>query len=279
MKFLIMKTTMLLAFVMIIHSQAEPIHSRTYAQDGHRYNEAPLYSVTDLGLGSVTRFREGYQLQSNPDGHTYGLSNSDGSITYAFDKSPVTPINERTDLGVHQSYRLLTMQIGSNKVGYVYDQSYADGAMNAPTSVPWSNGWDTPPGISPVSDMNRGGQIVGRGTSDKGRGGMDYFLKDDGSYAAFSDLKGNSHGWGAANADNLNNYIPDIPGATLTWALKIDDQGRILTRGSNAHNYLLTPVELGPAATVPEPTALITFTLISLIIGFRARCLKPFDGR
>ena len=99
---------------------------------------------------------------------------------------------------------------------------------------------------------------------------MSLFYKAGGSYAAFSDVNGQSHGFDAPVVDNLNTYIAPIPGVTLTSAVKIDDLGRILTRGSDGHDYLLTPDALGPAATVPEPTTLMMLGLVGTTIAFRS---------
>src|ERR1700733_6501040 len=75
---------------------------------------APLYSVTDLG--------QGYTLESNASGQDYGVANSNGSIVYAFDKSPVTTIDERINGGDHsESFTVFTMENGQFRVGYGYD--------------------------------------------------------------------------------------------------------------------------------------------------------------
>jgi hypothetical protein len=230
-----------------------------------RAEGSTLYSTTDLGPG--------YQLQADAGGRVHGVANSDGSVVYAFDKSPVTPISERIDGGSHAySFTQYTMENGPFKVGYSYD--YGGGlsgtqhyAINYPTFEPWSNGWFVSPGISPVSDINSRGQVVGNSLYWNG-----------GSYAAFSDVNAQSHGFGAAVADNLNTYIATIPGVSLTSAMKIDDLGRIVALGSDGHDYLLTPVGLGPASTVPEPTALMMLGLAGAAVGSRSIRRKSWPG-
>jgi PEP-CTERM motif len=214
-----------------------------------------LYSATDLGAG--------YTLESNSGGQDYGVANSDGSVVYAFDKSPVTTIDDRIDGGAHAySYTEFTMQNGQYRAGYNFD--YGGGltfGIYYPTFEAWSNGWYLPQGSSPVSDINSHGQVVG----------MSQIYGTSEYYAAFSDVNGQSHGFGAETVDNLNNYIQTIPGVTLTSAVKIDDLGRIIAVGSNGDDYLLTPLALGPPATAPEPTALALLAVGSAGLAIRRR--------
>ena len=220
---------------------------------------APLYSVTDLGPG--------YSLESNAGGQDYGVANSNGSVVYAFDKSPVTTIDDRINGGSHaESFTEFTMQIGRFKAGYNFDYGgFLPSPIDYPTFEPPGNGWNTAQGYSPVSDINKSGQVVGTSLNlVQGSTGPS-------AYAAFSDVSGQSHGFGAETVDNLNNYIPTIPGTTLTSAVKIDDLGRIIAEGSNGDTYLLTPLALGPPATAPEPTALALLGVASAGLAIHRR--------
>jgi hypothetical protein len=216
---------------------------------------APIYTTTDLGTS--------YQLRADAGGQVYGVANSDGSVVYAFDKSPVTEIYERTNTpqGRPYTYYVFTMQNGPHKVGYVYDYGNGPDGFH-PTFEGYTNGWFTPTSQSPVSDINSHGQVVG----------MSLFYQAPGSYAAFSDPNGQSHNFnaGAAVVDNLNTYIQAIPGVTLTSAVKIDDLGRIVAFGSNGDVYLLTPAALGPAATVPEPSTALMLGVAGTLLGLHS---------
>lgn len=165
------------------------------------------------------------------------------------------------------SYTAYTLQNGSHKVGFNYDYGGSFSTGNySPTLVSASNGWATVYG-SPVADLNTGGQVVG--------GSGDYSF----SFAAFSDPSGQSHGFGSAYVDNLNNYlIATDPSLYLKWGMKIDDLGRIIARGTldgQAQDFLLTPV--GPSSDpipTPEPT-----TLATLAIGMTALFLRSARRR
>ncbi len=217
----------------------------------------PLYNVADLGTS--------FQYQIAADGTIQGVTTANGSTTYAFDKAPVTKINDLVDGGSHaDSFTVFTLQDGSHRVGYGFDyggglSGSAHYAIDYPTFEPWSNGWFTGPGQSPVLDLNTHGQAVG--FSD--------FNSGPGTYAAFSDPNGATHGFNAAVVDNLNNYINTIPGVTLTTAIQIDDAGRILADGSDGDTYLLTPTALGDPATVPEPSTSLFVALVGGGIAIR----------
>jgi hypothetical protein len=225
-----------------------------------------LYNVTDLG--------ENAQLQTESNGHLSGITVDGGDVTYAFQKSPVTLLNEWSPLSNHNSaYRLITMENNGHRVGYERDYSSATGDINYPTFSSFSRGWYTRSG-SPVLDLNMLGQAVG--TSEGILFPSDSPLHGVSTFAGFSDVNGQAHisvgpnySGGASRIDNLNFYIDPIPNVYLTSAIKIDDLGRILTVGSDSHNYLLTPVELGTAATVPEPTTLMLLGLVGSCLGIR----------
>ncbi len=223
----------------------------------------PLYGVTDLGSS--------YQFQTDASGQINDVTAADGRTTYAFDKAPVTAISERAifppNLSHFYSYTMYTLSEGPYKVGYYYDYNYSGTSTIPnlphefffPTFNHAEHGWFTTPGTSPVTDLNAHGQVVGLGQ---------YYDKP-GTYAAFSDVNGQSHGSGPDLPDNLNLYIPPLAGVSLTEALKIDDDGRILTAGSNGDYYLLTPVGLGDPVPVPEPTVLMAFLTVAVGLGIQ----------
>jgi hypothetical protein len=134
-----------------------------------------LYSTTDLGTG--------YQLQTNGSGQVYGVNGSLG-VDYAFDKSPVTSINLRTD-NLDGSIQFLTMQNGNHQAGYINNQVYSAGLILYPTLVGANSGWFIQSNVlfngSPVSDINNQGQVVGI---------SQYSVGQVRSYAAFSDPNG-----------------------------------------------------------------------------------------
>src|SRR4051812_40805656 len=94
--------TSLLMLMLAAEARADPLLS-------------PLYGVTDLGTD--------YTLQTDANGYTHTVTSGDGSATYAFEKSPVTMINEIFPGGSHSgSYTALTLENNGHKVGYKYDR-------------------------------------------------------------------------------------------------------------------------------------------------------------
>ncbi len=221
-----------------------------------RAEAAILYTTTDLGTS--------YQLLTTTSGQDYGVTNSNGSVSYAFDKSPVTKIDVEGTSGFGAGYYVLAMQSGFYQVGYNVSESTP--GPNVPGFTPsfegLNHGWNTTGLPLPVSDINLHGQVVGTGDSSP---------LGSGTYAAFSAVGEQSHGGGFGFiVDNLNNYIASIPGVTLTSAVVIDDLGRIIAFGSNGHDYLLTPNALGAPATVPEPSTWLIFGLAGSLFGLRS---------
>ena len=187
---------------------------------------------------------------------------------YAFDKAPVTYINEHIDGGSHyNSYTQYTMQVGDYKVGYKYD--YGGGL---PSGTSWffptiyaavPGWWSHSPGL--VHDVNIQGQAVGQGeTVGQGQELSNAPVEDSAAFSAVGLGERND-----ASSYNLTNYIPPIPGVSLTNATNIDDLGRILATGSDGDTYLLTPTSLDPAQPVPEPTMLALFGAVLAGLGGR----------
>lgn len=220
----------------------------------------PLYSVSDLGTG-VT-------FQSDTSGMVSTLTGQNGAV-YAFDKSPVTSINERQYDSMREWYTQNTMQIGNFKVGYRMEYLEGQPIYYASFAPDWSD-WTTPSfsGQRIVSDINVKGQVVGTGY-------LNYYTQPSIDpkfvpFAAFTDVGMKLHGKDASVADNLNNYITPIPNVTLTAATNIDDLGRIVADGSDGHVYLLTPTALGSAVPVPEPSSAVVFAVVGSALGLHA---------
>lgn len=234
---------------------------------------AILYNATDLGSDQ--------RKPSNADGSYSGITNAAGTATYAFTKVPVTPIDVQLptrplpDNYLDNIQTHLTMQAGAYQVGTSNVYALPLGiftvpSFQTPTNLSWSsslgnlnNAWIGPGPTETVSDLNKQGQVVGVGVLHPGKSGA--------TFAAFSAPGLMGHGGYSPTVDNLNNYIAPLPGGiALTAAVKIDDLGRILAIGSDSHDYLLTPVALGDAATVPEPTTLATLGVLGGMLSIRA---------
>ena len=216
-----------------------------------RANASPFpYTVTDLGTTTAnsTSF-EGKSwhvgLTTDANGDITGVSNADGTIKYAFDKSPVW-----TSYGGPAAYSPPLFQ-----EGYAYNTIYhtisgnftsmitVSGALNLQVQQgPFWGGGPNPP----VTDVNIHGQMIG-------------------------DLTGNLAILANPPAGLVFTYgvVPPNGGFAFrfeaTGAL-IDDSGRVLAPGTNGHEYLLTPTSLGTPQTVPEPSTLIVFGLVAAAI-------------
>lgn len=252
-----------------------------------------LYNVTDLGPG--------YALQADASDTTHAVSSADGSVAYAFDKSPVWAVENpeyRYSADAHLgSYSVDTLTNGQTTVGYSYDFG---GNLPHP-SLLFRSAWGMWPGSpiplgdhrasnppfdpfnpdqkpviyaeSPVSDFNVHNQAVGTmENADAETNGISHK-----TYAAFSQPgflghQSNLDPYWASN--NLNRYI-DLPGTSLTTAFKIDDLGRILARGDDDHVYLLSPLELGAPTPVPEPSALALLGVVAASWGVQSIRRRP----
>jgi len=241
---------------------------------------AILYHTTDLGVG--------FDLQRNADGSTYGITNGAGTTTYAFNKVPVTPIDVQLPtqslyaVGGDIAKTKLTMQVGPYQAGTKEVSDAPKGIFYVPSFqtplglrdgnaslVELTDAWIGRGPTDTVRDLNLLGQAVGLGFLHPGK-------SDGTTYAAFSAPGLVGHGGYSPTVDNLNNYIAPFPnGMTLDVAGIIDDKGRIIADGSdvqgNRHSHLLTPVALGDAATVPEPTTLATLAVLGGALYARTR--------
>lgn len=204
----------------------------------------PLFTVTDLG--------DGYTLQQDSTGYTHGLTNADGSVTYAFDKSPVQ-VTITYDPGFVTSPNDEPGMLKTFKVGNFETSDFWYQKNNL---VYWGS-WITYQGWN-INDVNTHGAVVGEvdGTARVNDAGLGLPLNPY-----------------STNNNDLNDYIPAVPGLQagdgLRTALTIDDDGRILVEGTNNQYYLLTPVALGDPATVPEPSTLLIFGVSALAFGSR----------
>ncbi len=218
---------------------------------------APLYTTTDLGAG--------YQLRVDGGGQVHGVAGANGAV-YAFDKASVTSINLSSYLP-DGSIHYVTLQEGSRQASYNNTYAPQVGPILYPAFMSLNSGWFIQPNFNfstpPVSDINGQGQVIGI---------SQYSIGQTRTYAGFSDVNGqnNAFSGNASIVDNLNEYIATIPGVSLTSAVKIDDLGRIIAVGSDGHDYLLTPVALGAASPVPEPTTVVTLGLLASLLGFRS---------
>jgi hypothetical protein len=235
----------------------------------------PMFTVVDLGSG--------YNLQADSTGTTSGVTGADGGPAYAFDKSPTTSIGVRyTSDGVASylpnlgqwNYQGLhaggyvqgTLQNGSLIGGYFQDQvSGTSFRPHVPLGIYLMGSWHNE-SMSPVSDMNAHGEIVGTSVI-----GLDSYPGVP-TYAAFSAPTGKTHDLSnignSSVADNLNNYIASSLGINLTQGLKVDDLGRIIAQGTvdgQTHDFLLTPAGLSSVPTpAPEPSTLVLLAVASV---------------
>ncbi|QEH36994.1 hypothetical protein OJF2_55790 [Aquisphaera giovannonii] len=219
---------------------------------------AMAFRVTDLGTG--------YRLQADSAGLVHGVISGDGGQTYAFEKSPVTALDEHVSFSPHAGETIWTMQNGAHRAGYQSNNTFSGTypVTNSTTdgkTETVSNGWNGRP-----TDLNASGHYVGYAAStDWGA---------PATYAMASGLPGMESGVGALYYNNLNNYIPQGLGTRLTSAIQIDDLDRILARGEDGHVYLLTPNGLGLPSPVPEPTSLVLCILVLCGAALNARRMR-----
>jgi hypothetical protein len=273
---------------------------------GYTISQYPAGTVFQYANGTVAAFEGGYTLNQNSSGAVTSVTNSSGTMSYAFDKSPVTYNPEWTSSnGLTLAFSdgisrftptgggpaISTLNIASNGSGFISIEGFTEQEDHATSAVfrPWTpqgqlnslenSNWYTRMSIgggypfsrdqvtSPVNDMNSSGQVVG---------------VVNGVNAGFSDKDFQSHVQGTSiglnEADNLNNYISNSLGINLTVGLKIDDLGRIIAQGdmySNTYDFLLTPIGLSdsPLAT-PEPSAFAVLAVGITALGIRTMHLR-----
>lgn len=224
-----------------------------------------LYTLTDLGP-SPTRLTYFDNVGNNPSGFEVyeggaaarlamdaagditGVSNSSGTLTYAFNKSPVSvtygPVFDAWQAG--QFYTLSgtdysTYTTTFHTLGGTYSVSTYRGAMAMWDPITEGHVHGLP------IDANIHGQILvtAQGSDFLGVLGVPGV---EGSLTGFYTPPTSSYfhlrGVGAL----------------------IDDLGRIIAAGTDGHEYLLTPTSLGTPQTVPEPSTLIVFGLVAAAI-------------
>jgi hypothetical protein len=225
----------------------------------------PMFTVTDLGSS--------YTLQQDSSGTVHTVTSGDGDQTFAFEKAPVTQINQRVNSDVIPGvlgtiYYLF--QVGTNKYGFetYYNPALPNGSESVPLGIPLETGWHDGGMNGIISDVNAKGQFVGSGVS-----------LSSGTFAAFSTPSGGSHSIGDLGgyyyADALNTFIASNLGVNLTSSLKIDDLGDIIAEGSlnGANQYFLLTLN-GPPTPAPEPTAILT-----LGVGIVTLCIHRVRRR
>jgi hypothetical protein len=109
----------------------------------------------------VTPLGASYTFDSDSTGYIHSISDADASSAYAFNKSPVTMINERIYGGSHvSSYIQYTMEINGHKVGYHFDSGgNLPGATYAPTFAAITGSWSSS-APNPPADINSTGQSI-----------------------------------------------------------------------------------------------------------------------
>ncbi len=202
------------------------------------------YTLTDLGTSDT--------LVKDTKGDITGVSNAAGTVTYALDKSPVVVT--------------VGPQLPSNRddqIGYSYTTTFQTQGGTYSATTYWEHDPTSSQGITQtfpfygtVSDVNIHGQMVG---STEGGAPLGVF--------------GIPVAYGPEGLLTLSSYVN--PTSDPTFYLRgagaiIDDLGRILTDGSNGHEYLLTPSSLGAPQTVPEPSTLLIFGLGAAALMYRA---------
>lgn len=196
------------------------------------------YTLTDLGAT--------HTLQKDSGGTIHGVTNAAGTTTYAFEKTPVVVTDgpHETSWNPLEEERWTTKFQTQAGTYIAYTQHDYHGDYRTITRVTDNYVWGT------VFDANIRGQFLGAGT--------DGYLKVVGV-----------PGYTLSMYPLIQNPVPD-PGFYLKAGGAIDDLGRVLAQGSNGETYLLTPQELGPPQTVPEPTVLALAGLVSLGAASRA---------
>ncbi len=220
---------------------------------------ASMFTVTDLGSS--------YTLQQDSSGTVSSVRSGDGSQAYAFQKSPVTQISGTSTNPISDYVTTFLFQNNSYKTGYYY--AYAGFSPNVPINFYYLGDWWTQGTTSPVSDINSHGQIVGQSY-----GGQSYGNIISNSFAAFSDVNGQSHidsTYGVYGDNNINNYIAKDLGVYLSSAVKIDDLGDIIAKGTLNGNqqYFLLSLN-GPPSPAPEPSTLAFLAVGITALGIRS---------
>ena len=193
------------------------------------------YSLTDLGTSDT--------LVKDASGDITGVTNAAGTLTYAFDKTPVV-------VTVGPTVRSFPM--GLNEDTYVTTFQTQGGTYSVATN---HDGWGdfrtvTGSFFGTVSDANIHGEMIGSTSGGQALGVMNIPGVGTVGYAGLPDIP--------------------IPSSDGNFWLRpggyLDDLGRILATGTDGHKYLLTPTSLGSPQTVPEPSTLIVFGIIAAVL-------------
>ena len=203
------------------------------------------YTVTDLGSNLNTTFT----TQQDSSGAIHSVTSSDGSQTYAFEKSPVSATT--TYSHPDEGYPSPTTVFSSGNMT-IYSIGLPNDAYGnfVPYSVTGPLGWGT--GIYPINDINPSGFAVGRlwGTT--------------GAFVSYPGQLGDQQ--------NLNDLISDAPGVQLSSAVMVDNLGDIIAVGTlngEYRSFLLTPN--GSPTPTPEPSTLAVWGIMGLAGAGMAR--------
>ncbi len=233
-------------------------------------NAASMFNVTDLGSN--------YTLQQDSSEAVHSVTSGDGSQTYAFEKSPVTQINEspdnQRDINTQNYHTTYLLENGTFKTGYSWGNVSGSGSLYVPANFYILGDWGTRGnafgGPLPVSDLNSQGEIVGTSNANY-RGTFAAFSAPDGSEHISADGK-------SLASNNLNDFIASDLGVHLDSAVKVDDMGRIIASGmldGKLEDFLLTPDGLSSTPIpAPEPT-----TLVVLAVGITALFVRSVHQR
>ena len=215
-----------------------------------RTEAGPMYNVTQLAGD--------YSTRRDATGHIVGLIDNGNGALYAFDKVPVTvaPGYLGGFANAHNYHVEKYLTNGTTTIGYDFISPYHSPSGQSITNF---GVWESYNGGVPVMDFNIHGVAVGFEQTPGG-----------GKYAEVSTPNFGMHDGSSllGIADRMNQFLPTSAGIAMISANLIDDLGRIVASGrgvdEKSHNYMLTPVDLGSATPIPEPSTLVLFAAIGV---------------